>query len=145
MNKLGFYTIGLFAIIGFISGCCSWNYSKEDFEFTQKELNLMGGYKVGDIIYFESNLDNMDTITVIEFLEEKHEGSTCFISRGPSNYKAIKVKYLPNDKWAGTSQSEGKEKKTTYQSIISVKKDPLEQKTDYSIRFKGFTTLGNAL
>ena len=140
-------SVGLLAIIGFISGCCFWDYNKKGFEFTQEELNFMGTYKVGDTIYFESNLGDIDTITVKEFLEESHEGSRCFIQNKPYITKAITIKHIPTDKWIGTSQSDGEEIKTIYQSIISISKSPLDsiQKTGYAISFKGFTTLDNAL
>lgn len=148
MNKLYFPIVGLIIAISFISSCCSWDYSKEDFEFTKEELNLLGDYKVGDTIYFESNLGNIDTITVVEVSEERHEGSRCFIQTKPYHIKWIKIKHLPNDKWVSTSQSEGEGKKTVYQSLISVSKSPLdstEKKAGYSISYKGFTTLENAL
>ena len=141
MEKQSFHIIGLLVIFGLFSGCCSWDYSKEDFEFTQEELNLMGTYQVGDTIYFESNLDDIDTITVVEVFEERHEGSRCFISRGPSNYRSIKIKHLPSDKWNYGLRFEGGEEKVAYQPLISVKKDPIKQKNYYSISFKGFDTL----
>ena len=148
MKKMCFYIIGLLVITVISSGCCSWNYDKEDFEFTREELNLMGAYQLGDTIYFESNLGNVDTITVVEISEERHEGSKCFITTEPQHFKDIKIKHLPNDKWAGTSQSEGEEKKITYQSLISITKSPLdsiEKIANYGISYKRFTTLGNAL
>ncbi|MBW7869159.1 MAG: hypothetical protein H3C31_12655 [Brumimicrobium sp.] len=148
MNKLCIRTVGLLVTIGFISGCCSWNYSKEDFEFTQNELALMGAYNIGDTIYFESNFGDIDTITVVEFSEERHKGSKCFISRKPSNYMAINISHLPSritkypsTKW--TTDKNGKD--VTYQSLISISKSPLDsiKKTEYVISFKGFTTLEN--
>jgi|SRR5690554_4272742 len=144
MKRLCVCLIGLLVIIGFISGCCSWNYSKEDFEFTQKELALFGAYNIGDTIYFESNLGDIDTITVVEISEEKYEGNSCFISTPPYHNIGITIKHLPNDRWAGTSQSEGEEKKITYQSLISISKHPLAMRTDYSIHFKGFYTMGDS-
>lgn len=151
MTKLCFSIIGLIITIGFISGCCSWNYSKDDFEFTQEELALIGAYNIGDTIYFESNLDDIDTITVVEFLEEKHEGSRCFISREPSNYIVINVNHLPSrttrypdTEWA--TDENGKD--VTYQSLISISKSPFDsigKIASYSISYKGFTTLENAL
>lgn len=147
MNKIYFPRVGLMVIIGFISGCCSWDYNKEDFEFTQGELSLMGAYKVGDTLYFESNLGDIDTITVVKFSEERHEGSRCFIQTEPWHNRHITIRHQPDDKWVGTSQSEGEEEQIIYQSLISVSKSPLDsiKRTGYSISFKMFTTLENAL
>lgn len=148
MKKNHFSIIGLWTIIGVVTGCCSWNYNKEDFEFTRNDLALMGLYNIGDTIYFESNLGDIDTITVVGISEDRHEGSKCFISTEPYNFRSITIKHLPNDKWAGTSQSEDQERKITYQSLISISKSPLDsigKIAGYSISYKNFTTLGNAL
>lgn len=145
-----FRIIGLLAVIGIISGCCSWHFDKEDFEFSQEELNLMGAYKVGDTIYFESNFGDIDTITVLEFSEERHEGSKCFISTEPNHIKRLIIEHLPIriHKWPGTKWTEKEGNKITYQSLISISKSPLDsikKIAGYCISFKGFTTLGNAL
>lgn len=151
MKKIFFLTIGLLVIIGFMPSCCSWDYSKENFEFTEEELNLMGFYKVGDTIYFESNLSDIDTIVVVEFSEERHEGSKCFISMKPYHSKTISIRHLPSritkypsTKW--TTDENGED--ITFQSIISISKSPLDsidKIAGYGISYKGFTTLENAL
>lgn len=42
-----------------LSGCCS--YDKKDLEFNDKELAYFNDYKIGDTIYFQSNLaDNFN-------------------------------------------------------------------------------------
>lgn len=145
MRKIAFSIIAFTALV---TGCCSWNYNKKDLEFTQKELNHLGPYKIGDTIYFESNLGDIDTITVLGISEEREEGSRCFISKPPYHNKGITIKHLPVDKWAGTNQVKGGERQITYQSLISISKSPIDsaRKTaSYSINFKNFSTLENAL
>ena len=112
------------------------------------ELNLFGHYKIEDTIYFESNLGNIDTIVIVDVLEEKHKGSSCFIQTKPYHSKSVLIKHLPNDKWYGTTWSEEDGKRIAYQSLITIFKSPLDSaknRTEFSINFKGFTTLGNAL
>lgn len=145
MEKQYFKIIGLLVIFGLFSGCCSWNYDKADFEFTQKELHLLGVYNANDTIYFQSNLGDIDTITVLNISEEKEKGNKCFISKPPFHGRHIKIKHLPYDRWTGTSQVESGERKTTYQVLISISKFPLQKRTYYSIAFKGFVASGQSV
>jgi len=134
-----------------VSSCCTLDYDKEDFEFSKKELKFLGNYQIGDTIYFESNLSDVDTITVVGFSEERYEGSKCFISRAPLNYMSINIIHLPlrinkfpSTKW--TIDENGND--ITSQILISISKSPLHSIdgiASYVISYKGFTTLVNAL
>lgn len=130
------------------SGCCSWSYDTIDMEFTETELRLMGPYEVGDTIYFTSNLGDMDTIVVLDTFVDKQRGNRCWIRTGPYNYKAIVIKHLPNDNWAGTSQSQGEPIKITYQHLVGIGKSPMDSTgrvAGYSVSYRDFTTSQNAL
>lgn len=126
-----------------MSSCCEWKYPKEDFEFTENELKLLGPYKVNDTIYFESNLGDIDTITILHFEEVRHEkgGSCIFPTAGPYHYIQIFVKHLPIDNYTGTTQNEGEEMKVTYQMFVSIGKAPFDsinKNAGYHISFKNF-------
>jgi hypothetical protein len=130
-----------------ISSCCPKKYKKEDIEFTDKELQLLGNYKRGDMIFFESNIGNTDTIQIIEFYEERFEKTSCFMSRAPYHYRTIEIKHLPIDNWAKTSNIENRGKKIEYQELIAISKKPLNSRrnlANYSIEFKGFDAIENA-
>lgn len=121
-------------------GCCSWGYEEKEFEFTQEEFNHFGPYKVGDTVYFESNLGNIDTIAVLQISEAKEEGSKCFISRAPSHHRTITIKHLPYNNWLGPTIIQEGKRKIYCQDIISISKYPLKKQTVYDISFKGFHT-----
>ena len=135
----------MLGIILLFSSCCSWDYDNKDFEFSDKELNLLRVYKINDTIYFQSNLGNIDTITVLKISEKKRNGSRCFISLPPSHDFDIVIMHLPFDRWTGINQDEGGEKEITYQYLISVSKKPLDKETYYLIEFKDFFALGQSI
>lgn len=145
MEKKYFHIIGLLVIFGLFSGCVSWDYSKADFEFAQEEFHLLGAYKAGDTVYFQSNLGDIDTIKILNISEEKEKGNRCFISKPPFHGRNVKIEHLSFDKWAGTSQVESGERKITHQVLISISKFPLQKRTDYSIAFKGFVASGQSI
>lgn len=92
----------LVLLIFVISACCS--IDKRDFEFNETELGHFSDYKDGDTIYFQSNLGDMDTITIAGFDSERYEKCGGFLSRRPLNGRWVIIKHLPVDKWHGTSQ-----------------------------------------
>jgi len=145
MGKKYFFMIGLLVVFWLFASCCSWDYCKVDFEFTQEELYLLRDYKAGDIVYFQSNLGDIDTIGILNISEEKEKGGRCFISKPPFHGCNVKIEHLPFDKWAGTSQVESGERKITHQVLISISKFPLQKRTDYSIAFKGFVATGQSV
>ena len=130
------YLLILFTIV--ISGCC--NYNKKDLEFNNKELNHFSDYKIGDTIYFESNLNDLDTFMIAGFRTELNENCGGFIAPQPRNTKWVQIKYLPIDKWFGTSQNMTTRSKidTIYQELFSISKNPTEKQVNYSISFKDF-------
>ncbi|MES2654440.1 MAG: hypothetical protein V4620_02570 [Bacteroidota bacterium] len=127
-------------LIVLISGCCS--YDQKDFDFSKEELNHFSVYNIGDTIYFESNLGDMDTITIVDFKTEKHENCGGFIAPKPVNGKWISIKHLPVDQWHGTSQDMAKNGKieTDYATLFWISKFPTDTETTYNIEFKDFYT-----
>jgi hypothetical protein len=132
-----------------VYSCCPNKFNMKDIEFTDKELQLLGNYIIGDTISFESNLGDIDTITIVEIYEERHEGgNSCFFPTvGPYQIKQILVKHLPNDKYAVNSQNLEEKMRIIYQPIISTSKSPLNsiKKAGYTIDFKNFTSFDNTL
>lgn len=113
----------LYIILSFPS-CrdCEWDYSKNDFEFTENELLHLEPYKIGDTIFFENSLGNIDTVAILKTEEERQEGRKCIISIKPSHFKGI----LGED--------------TVRKSyIVSVVKYPLNKEVTYAINFRNFT------
>src|SRR5688572_2888681 len=86
------------SLIFLLLGCCS--YDNRSFDFTEEEFNHFSRYKIGDTIYFQSNLGDMDTITIVGFGVEKKD--TCgFLMAIPAfNERWIKIKHLPRDDWS---------------------------------------------
>lgn len=123
-----------------LTSCCNWKYNKNDFEFSKTELSYLDMYEQHDTIYFKSNLGDIDTIKIIEIINEKFEGSKCAISAEPYNIKMIKIKNLDIDKWLGSSQIENRNRTIEYQSLITIGKSPLEKTLGYSVTFRNFTS-----
>ena len=121
-----------------ISGCCS--YDKKDFEFNKDELRHFSNYKIGDIIYFQSNLGDIDTISIESFVTEQNENCGGFVAPPPVNVKWLQIKHLPIDKWFGTSQdmTTGGKIDTVYQWLFYISKYPNKKEVNYSIGFKDF-------
>jgi len=127
------------AILTFlISSCCY--YDKNDFDFNSDELRHFSNYKIGDTIYFQSNLGDMDTITVVDFKTEQNKNYGGFMAPKPSNGEWVQIKHLPIDNWHGTSQDMTKDGKIeiVYQALFWLSKYPADKKTEYSITFKDF-------
>ena len=122
----------------FISGCCS--YDKKDFEFNDEELRHFNNYLVGDTIYFQSNLGDIDTITIVGFGTERNENCGGFMAPRPVNGKWVQVKHLPIDKWFGTSQdmTTGGKMDTVYQELFWISKHPTEKAVNFAVGFKNF-------
>ena len=122
----------------FVSGCCS--YDKQDLEFNDKELAHFTDYKIGDTIYFQSNLGDLDTITIVGFGTERNENCGGFMAPRPVNGKWVQIKHLPVDRWFGTSQdmTTGGKIDTVYQELFWISKHPTEKEVDYAISFKDF-------
>jgi hypothetical protein len=121
-----------------ISSCCS--YEKEDLDFNAGELKHFSYYKVGDTIYYRSNLGDVDTITVVAFDAELNKSCGGLMAPRPYNVRWIRIKHLPIDKWHGTAQNStpGSKTEIVYQELFSVSKYPLDKRTEYSISFKDF-------
>jgi hypothetical protein len=120
------------------SSCCS--YDKNDFEFNNEELEHFSDYKIGDTINFESNLGDIDTITIVDFKTERNDNCSGFMAPMPLNGKWVQIKHLPIDKWHGTSQdmATGGKIEVVYQELFWITKFPTEKKTEYSISFRDF-------
>ena len=118
-----------------ISGCCS--YDKNDFEFTNAEVKHVSSYKIGDTIYFQSNLNDTDTITIIDLKTERNENCGRIMAPKPINGKWLQIKHLPIDKWHGTAQT-GDKIETVYQELFWITKSPTDKKTEYFITYKDF-------
>lgn len=123
-----------------ISGCCS--FDEKDIEFNDKELRHFSDYKIGDSIYFRSNLGDTDTIIIVAFEIEKYDQCGGIMQRKPQNSRWIRVKHLPIDKWHWTSSdmATGGETKIMYQELFWITKYPTDKTTDYNISFKDFSS-----
>ena len=135
----GFMKGNIFIILTiFASGCCS--FDKKDMEFNDKELAHFSDYKIGDTIYFQSNLGDIDTIMIVGFGTERNENCGGFMAPRPVNGKWVQIKHLPVDKWIGTSQDMtiGGKIDTVYQELLWISKHPTEKEVDYHITFKDF-------
>lgn len=121
-----------------ISGCC--NYNKKDLEFNNKELSHFSDYKIGDTIYFESNLNDLDTFMIEGFRTELNENCGGFMAPEPGSSKWVQIKHLPVDRWFGASQdmTTGGKIDTVYQELFWISKNPIEKQVNYSISFKDF-------
>jgi len=117
------------------SACCS--YEQKDFDFTSEELAISSSLHVGDTIYYESNLHDMDTILIIDTLSEQVNGCGMFIQPRPTNNLSILIKHLPIDNWHGTSTTNSKTK-IDYQRLFTITKSPKPKQLEYSFCFKGF-------
>ncbi len=122
-------------LVIFISGCCSYN--KSDLEFNAKELAHFADYKSGDIIYFQSNLGDIDTIKIVGFGTERNERCPGLNTPPPVNHRWLQIEHLPVDRWFGTSITE-KKTEVVYQELLSISKYPIETGVYYSISFKDF-------
>ena len=119
------------------SGCCT--YDRNKFEFSINEQTFFDKYKIGDTIYFQSNLGDVDTIAIIGIDSEKYENCSGF-SHKPINSKWIMIKHLPVDKWNGTllEETNGFEARINFQWLLAISKYPTDKKTEYQINFKDF-------
>lgn len=115
-----------------ISGCCS--YDKKDLDFNDKELAHFTDYKIRDTIYFQSNLGDIDTITIVGFGTVRNQNCGG-IARRPVNGKWVQIKHLPVDNWFGTSRDMTTDGKidTVYQELFWISKHPTEKEVDYAI------------
>jgi len=108
----------------FISGCCFYDLDKELAHFSD--------YKIGDTIYFQSNLGDIDTISILDFGTERNE--IC------GGFGRIVIKHLPVDTWTSTSQDFTTDGKidTVYQLLFSFSNYPTDKY--YVINFKDFNS-----
>jgi hypothetical protein len=122
-------------LIVLFSSCCS--YDQKDFDFTSEELAVASSLHLGDTIYYESNLHNIDTILIIDTLSEQIKGCGMFIQPRPTNNLSFLIKHLPVDNWYGTSTTNS-ETKIDYQSLLTITKSPKPKQIEFSFSFKGF-------
>jgi hypothetical protein len=137
--------IALTLLTALFSACCS--YDQKDFDFTSEELAFASSFHVGDTIYYESNLHDIDTLLILDTLTEQTKGCGWFIAPRPSNIKSIVIKHLPIDIWHGTtttSENGKAETKINYQTILSVCKYPVDKKLEFVIDFKNFNSIRNS-
>ncbi len=129
----------------FISGCCSTD--KTDFDFNDAELAHFSNYKIGDTIYFQSSLGDMDTIMIAGFGTERNENCRGFMAPSPVNGKWVQIRHLPIDTWFSTSQdmTAGEKMDTVYQELFWISKHPREKEVDYAMRFKDFNSSFDAV
>lgn len=132
-SKTTFIVLTLLTVL--FSSCCS--YDQKDFNFTSEELAFASSLYVGDTIYYESNLHDIDTILIIDTLSEQVEGCGMFIQPRPSNNLSFLIKHLPVDNWYGTSTTNS-ETKIDYQSLLTITKSPKPKQIEFSFSFKGF-------
>ena len=130
--------LGTNILILIISGCCDRNYNENDFEFKTEELKHFSNYKIGDTLFFKSNLGDIDTITIVSYEKEIHQECGMIAPR-PVNSKWVEIKHLPIDRWHGTSQ-EAPDWKTqvVYQGLFWISKYPREKEIEYTLDFKDF-------
>ena len=127
--------IALTLLTMLFSACCS--YDQKDFDFTSEDLAFTSSLHVGDTIYYESNLHDMDTILIIDTLSEQVKGCGMFIQPRPTNNLSFLIKHLPIDNWHGTSTTNTKTK-IDYQSLFTITKSPKPKQLEFSFSFKGF-------
>ena len=125
--------------------CCS--FDKKDIEFNDNELRHFANYKVGDTIYFENVLGDIDTLEIMGFENYKYDKCGGFLAARPSNTRGVSIKHLPKDNWHGTSQdmSKGGEIEIVYQGLLWVSKHPIEKTIEYSFDFKDFYAYSDSI
>ena len=137
MKKIFFVRTAILTLI--ISSCCYHEYDENDFSFNTKELNHFSDYKIGDTLFFKSNLGDIDTIAIISYEKEMHK-ECGFMAPRPVNSKWIEIKHLPIDKWHGTNRQEPDHKiEIVNQGLFWITKYPKEKEIEYSLNFKNFT------
>jgi len=119
-----------------ISGCSS--YDQKDFDFNSNDLIHISSFKVGDTIYYENSLGDIDTIMVykIDSSQNKELGTLAV------NCLNVTIKHLPNDTlwtWKSWNNPTGKEE-IMYQDLIRICKVPERKKTTYSINLQDFSS-----
>lgn len=139
-SKTIFIVLTLLTVL--FSACCS--YDQKDFDFTSEELEIASSLHIGDTIYYESNLHDMDTILIIDTLSGQIKGCGMFIQPRPTNYLSFRIKHLPIDSWHGTSKTNSKTK-IDYQSLFTITKSPKPKQLEFSFSFKGFYSSNDSI
>lgn len=124
MSKLFKILIPALILCAFANSCqiCKWDLDEKDFALTSTEQQHLGTYKIGDTIYFENNLGDIDSIWVLKIYEDIHKGSKCPISTPPIYLKGIIIGDTLVNKF----------------NLIEIVKFPLKNEARYSVRFKRF-------
>lgn len=124
-----------------LTGCIT-RYSPEEMEFTADELSVFAEYNQGDTIFYQSNLGDIDTITILNYDGEISDiKSSTFTSPMAMNTKWLKIKHLPIDRWHGLHGLDNPE--IVYQNLISINKNPEDKSMDYAVSFKNFYSISD--
>ncbi len=129
-------TFIVFTLLTALLSACN-SYDQKDFDFSNDELTFASSLHLGDTIYYESNLHDIDTLLIIDTLSEQVKGGGFFMSPRPTNNLSYLIKHLPVDIWHGTSTVNAKTK-IDYQSLFSISKSPKPKQLEFSFNFKGF-------
>lgn len=98
----------------------------------------ISSFKVGDTIYYENSLGDIDTIMIykIDSIQNKMRGSLIV------NCINVTIKHLPNDTlwtWKSFNNNEGVAE-IMYQDLIRICKEPERKKTIYSFNLQDFSS-----
>lgn len=141
MFKKCLIIISIFYMV--LPSCCSYEYNSNDLEFTYRENSYFNHYKIGDLVYFISDKEDVDTFIVMGEYEHKELGNKCFLSKPPLNFKSITIKNLPEDNWHGTTIGVDGSKEISFQTLISITKFPLKKTVEYTINYREFYFVGD--
>jgi hypothetical protein len=109
------YTLCI-ALILTLSGC-----TECDFSIPKNYKSFLFKYNVGDTIFFESNLGDLDTIVVVNYdtMEICGQG----FMAGPRKHYKYEIHHLPKNKWiGGTEHIRGKKMTLLNQDLVILEK-----------------------
>jgi hypothetical protein len=131
-----------------LTSCCTDSDPK--FNFENNEPKHIVCYHIGDTIYFQNEINDVDTITILSVDSAKGQACTGLMAPEPIGKSCwVTIKILPNDKWCGVKYEHERNNppKTSidYQKLIHFIKDPADLSTSFSFMFKDFVSLDTAL
>ncbi len=91
-----------------------------DFSIPNTYRTFIQNYNVGDTIYFESNLGDIDTMLIVKYdtMEVCGQG---FMS-GPRKHLIYEIKHLPKNNWTGGTEHSNNYQRVLNQRLVVVEK-----------------------
>lgn len=112
-----------------LTGCSDCSY---DFSVPNAYRQFLKNYQVGDVIYFESNWGDLDTMRIARF-DSTERCSGLMVA--PEKSFQFEIHHLPNNNWTGgTEHSQNGRSNILNQDLIILSKD-LEQKDSCTLYF----------